>query len=32
MQYELKFTKNKLSKIEKYIENILLEVTEGNTL
>lgn len=28
MQYELKFTKNKLSKIEKYIENIFLEVTE----
>ncbi len=30
MQDELKFTKNKLSKIEKDIENILLAVAEGN--
>lgn len=30
MQEELKFTKNKLVKIEKDIENILLAVAEGN--
>lgn len=30
MQDELKFTKNKLAKIEKDIENILLAVAEGN--
>ncbi|WP_052953958.1 recombinase family protein [Clostridium sp. C8] len=30
MQDELRFTKNKLSKIEKDIENILLVVAEGN--
>lgn len=30
MQDELKFIKNKLSKIEKDIENILLAVAEGN--